>query len=278
MGNPVTGLITSQRKEPSATPSGFLTGANDGLSLAPDGVTAQLGEPVANPQSGASRLLDARYIPMNNFPFLYGLTNHPNPSDNDNFVIDPFLGVYINYLDGNGKYPYFALSQQDLAFPYIYFQRDPSDPTAFLWRYSAGGGDPGNAIRMMDSGNVSIDVYPSAPDDGIGKLQVHGSQTLYDTPVPTNPSKGLLGPDSVNNQLVLAALFNSNTQTGDGVTTTFTIPHSLNVIPSQVLLTPNSAAAAALYYVSNKTAIDFDVTFLIAPGAAAVSFDFQVIK
>lgn len=54
------------------------------------------------------------------------------------------------------------------------------------------------------------------------------------------------------------------TETGDGVTKIFTIPHSLTVAPSQVQLTPASAAAATGWYVTvDEKAIT--VTFSSAP-------------
>ena len=51
---------------------------------------------------------------------------------------------------------------------------------------------------------------------------------------------------------------------GDGKTTTFTIPHSLGVTPSQVQLTPASAAAASGWYVSADEE-KITVTFTAAP-------------
>lgn len=247
---------------------GTLTNADNGLSLAIDLVTVVFGENVNNPQSGVAKLLSARYVPMNFFPILFGLTNHADPAVNDNFIIDPGLGVYINFLDANGDYPYFALSQQDLALPYVYWQRDPADPTGFIYRWSAGGGNPGNALKFWDSGNLSLDVYPSAADDSIGKWQVHGSQTLYDTPTATNDTV-VLGVDITNRQIVQAMDSNSTSLPGDGITTTFTVFHSLGVIPNQVLTQATNAPAAALHYVNNKTNTTFDVVFIVAPAAAA---------
>lgn len=266
MGNIIASLATWQKKEPSGS-SGGLTAADNGLSVAIDGVTVVLGEDVTNPQSGISKLLNARYIPMNNFPLLFGLTNHPDPSLNDNFVIDPGLGVYINYLDSNGHYPYFALSQQDLTLPYVYWQRDPADPIGFVYRWS-GGGVQGNALKFWDTGNLSLDVFPTAADDGIGAWQVHGSQTLYSTPSPTNDT-AILGIDLTNRQIVQAMDSNSTSLPGNGVTTTFTVAHALGVTPNQVVTQGTNTLGASLHFINNKTAASFDVVFLAAPAAAA---------
>lgn len=52
---------------------------------------------------------------------------------------------------------------------------------------------------------------------------------------------------------------------GDGVVTTFTVPHSLISAPDNVIVTPQSADASGDSYVTNITATSFDVVFGTAP-------------
>lgn len=271
----ITSFATNQRREPATAPAGGLTNADNGLSVAGDGVTAVLGEPVTNPQSGVSKLLDPRYIPMNNFPLLFGLTNNNDPSLNDNFIIDPALGVYLNYLQANGKYPYFALSCQDGTLPYMYWLRDPAPANdGFLIRWAPVVANPGYSFKFWDSGNVSIGLFPAPSDDGIGLLQVHGSITVYDVPQATTATK-LLGADTTTNQLVEAVMKGQFSLPGNGITFKFTVPHNFTAAtPTAIIAQAASAvsAAAGVSFIDNITSANFDITFSVAPTTTALFY------
>lgn len=59
------------------------------------------------------------------------------------------------------------------------------------------------------------------------------------------------------------------TATGNAVLTAFTVTHGLEKAPTNIQLTPLTAAAAATHWVSARTATEFIVTFGAAPAAAA---------
>lgn len=69
----------------------------------------------------------------------------------------------------------------------------------------------------------------------------------------------------------------SDTQSGDGTTTTFTVSHGLGSTPAQVVVTPTSAAADGAHYVTNKTSTSFDIVYATAPatGTSNLSWDFM---
>lgn len=72
----------------------------------------------------------------------------------------------------------------------------------------------------------------------------------------------------------------SSTFSGLSLTTSYTVTHGLGFTPIMIILTPTSAPAAALSYISAKTSTTFTVTFLTVPiiGTNNISFDWIAIK
>lgn len=80
------------------------------------------------------------------------------------------------------------------------------------------------------------------------------------------------------NDAVVATVAGSSTFTGDAATVAFVVTHGAGFTPSQVVISPTTAAAAAAAYVSAKTSTTFTITFSAAPASAAdnVKFDWIV--
>lgn len=72
------------------------------------------------------------------------------------------------------------------------------------------------------------------------------------------------------------------TSTFSGLTlvTTYTVSHGLGYTPSQIILQPRSANAAALNWTSNYTSTTFRVNFLTIPviGTNNITFDWLALK
>lgn len=102
--------------------------------------------------------------------------------------------------------------------------------------------------------------------------------------------KTVLGPDDPNSKLICKNITGisdsyyyvddtqsgSFTGVGDGETTTFIIPHGMKSAPSQVQLTPSSAAAATGWYVTTDET-NITVTFTTAP-KGEIKFYWTVTK
>lgn len=69
----------------------------------------------------------------------------------------------------------------------------------------------------------------------------------------------------------------SDTQSGDGAATTFTIAHSLGAVPSAADVIPTLSAAAAEFYVSDKTDSNVEITYSSAPADATDNLSWDVI-
>lgn len=75
----------------------------------------------------------------------------------------------------------------------------------------------------------------------------------------------------------ILANFATATFSGTGAQTAFTVTHGIDGTPSNIVLTPRSAAASAAYYVSAVTGTTFTVTYMAAPasGTGNVVFDWR---
>lgn len=69
----------------------------------------------------------------------------------------------------------------------------------------------------------------------------------------------------------------SDTQSGDGSATTFTIAHDLDGAPSAAVVIPTSAAAAGEFHVSDKTADNVEITYGTAPSDATDNLSWDVV-
>jgi hypothetical protein len=160
---------------------------------------------------------------------------------------------------------------------------------------------------MTETENHNLNIPPKGTDDWAVPLnqnfeQLEVGATVVDTHVTIDPSIAS-DADTVqytphNNALFIAhdsgAVFHGDgtawtqigslpvtksvTKSGDGSQTTFTVSHDLPAAPSQVTVTPTSAAAAGGHWVSRKGDTEVDVTFTSAPasGTDNVTFDVSV--
>jgi hypothetical protein len=68
-----------------------------------------------------------------------------------------------------------------------------------------------------------------------------------------------------HNTGIISENASTETQSGDGSTTTFTIPHGLDFTPTIRNVWPESADAAGDFYISNATASAIEITYASAP-------------
>lgn len=69
----------------------------------------------------------------------------------------------------------------------------------------------------------------------------------------------------------------TDTQSGDGTATVFTIAHSLGSTPTAVSVQAESADAMGDFYVSNKTSTAVDITYASAPASGTSNLSWSVI-
>lgn len=72
----------------------------------------------------------------------------------------------------------------------------------------------------------------------------------------------------------------SSTHSGNASATTFTVTHGAGFQPSRVELTPTTAAAAAVHWVTIPNATTFVINFAAAPANATdnIKFDWAAVK
>lgn len=63
---------------------------------------------------------------------------------------------------------------------------------------------------------------------------------------------------------------------GDGTTTTYAIPHNLDVTPGDATVTPKTKAAMGAFYISNLTSTDVVITYDAAPPSGTDNLDWSV--
>lgn len=69
----------------------------------------------------------------------------------------------------------------------------------------------------------------------------------------------------------------TQTKSGDGSTTAFTIDHSLEATPASVQVTPLSQAAAGEWWVSDMTTTDITVTYASAPPSGSGNLKWNIV-
>jgi len=73
-----------------------------------------------------------------------------------------------------------------------------------------------------------------------------------------------------------STLGSEHTTSGDGTTTSFTIPHSLESVPSAVSVAPASEDASTDFWVSSKSSTDLTITYGRAPPTGTDNLTFEV--
>lgn len=141
-----------------------------------------------------------------------------------------------------------------------------------LDKYSAGedGWSHSDLVDHVDEYSVGRDTKANRPASGD-----YDNQLFLATDEPN-----LYRWDDGNSQWVqVTSQVDSDTQSGDGTTTTFTITHALeNATPAAAAVTPESAAAAADFYVSNKTASNVELTYTSAPANGTDNLSWTVVS
>lgn len=135
------------------------------------------------------------------------------------------------------------------------------------------GGAAASPITIATEGTETIDGATTLTIDAdYGQVRLYSDGTNWFTRSVGNAAQvGAVAAADVEN--------GSSLLSGDGALTTFTIAHSLGVVPSVVFVQATSpdARAAAPIEVANKTTTGFDVVFTAAPvtGTDNVGLDHQ---
>jgi len=134
-----------------------------------------------------------------------------------------------------------------------------------------------------------IELYLPDVSDGTGVKTSAQMAALYPTAVAGNRVKGVAGLyEFLSGFLgwVYYAFSDSNTAgtatfSGDGSATTFSVAFSANIIlPTAVIAVPNTAAAAAHFYINNISISGFNIVFITAPPAGSnnIVFKFKAVR
>ena len=131
---------------------------------------------------------------------------------------------------------------------------------------------PGEPVYLDKGGGYTQDLSLHGPGD---LKQVVGYAKLG-----ASDSAGLANEVVVDVQEAEEIANGSATFSGDGVATTFSIPHGLSYTPSRAVVTATSADAAGDFYVSGIGATNITVEYAAAPasGTDNVSMDWAAYE
>lgn len=144
--------------------------------------------------------------------------------------------------------------------------------------YDEGAGAVAASWNLNPDLEIGNTTHAATDHESGGSLELtHNNLAITSSDHHARPVAGTLLSEDGSNNFNVDIATDTETASGDGALTTFTLAHSLGEVPTVAQVQPTSADAAGSFYVSNKTSADIDVTYGTAPASGTDNLTFDII-